>query len=95
MITATRMSARITSMRAPAITPPLTLLEPTTAIVGSIERGEGAFTVVSYYLDIIGASLSEPHINGTSMHELYIIYIYNIIIIIMVRRSPYNSQLWT
>ena len=32
---------------------------------------------------IIGASLSEPHINGTAMREFYII----IIIIIMVRRS--------
>ena len=33
---------------------------------------------------IIGASLSEPHINGTAMREFYIIII---IIIIMVRRS--------
>ena len=35
---------------------------------------------------LIGASLSEPHINGTAVRELYI-YIYIYIIIIMVRRS--------
>ena len=44
-----------------------------------LHRREGTpaliYSCLAYFHDIIiGASLSEPHINGTAVHELYIYY---------------------
>ena len=40
---------------------------------------------------IIGASLSEPHINGTAVREIYYYYYYVYYGICMVRRVRHNA----